>query len=119
MLRLTRGAVVKRGHDIDYSAYSVRFGPKKGRVWLQGIYGPSATSGQVPDEWLSASVEVTRRGWTFADLEGVDAKGRLANGNYWRYLGRYGESVSYYDVPSEAAAYFDGLLNNACFHDRR
>jgi hypothetical protein len=66
-----------------------------------------------------AKREVDGITWRFADLEGVDAKGKLANGNYWRYLGQYGESVRYYDVPVEAAAYFDGLLNKACFLDWR
>ena len=88
ILRLPKGAIVKEGRDIDYSDYAVGFGPKKGRVWLQGIYGPVATSGRVPEEWLSASVEVTRRTWTVADLDGVDAKGKLANGNEWRCLGQ-------------------------------
>ncbi len=110
---------MKEGRDIDYSDYAVGFGPKKSRVWLQGIYGPVATSGKAPEGWLSASVEVTRRTWRFADLEGVDVKGKLANGNYWRYFGQYGESVRYYDVPADAAAYFDGLLNNVCFLDWR
>ena len=118
-LHLPKGAIVKTGQDADYSDYAVGFGPKKSRVWLQGIYGPTATGGKVPEDWLSASIEVRRRTWKFADLEGVDAKGKLANGNYWRYLGQYGESIRYYDVPAEAAAYFDGLLNNVCFLDWR
>jgi hypothetical protein len=118
-LRLPKGAIVKKGRDVDYSDFAVGFGPKKSRVWLQGIYGPMATSGKVPEDWLSASVEVTRRTWKFTDLEGVDVKGKLANGNYWRYLGLYGESIKYYDVPADAAAYFDSLLNNACLLDWR
>lgn len=118
-LHLPKGAIVKKGRDVDYSDYAVGFGAKKSRVWMHGIFGPVATSGKVPAEWLSASVEVTRGTWKFADLEGVDVKGKLANGNYWRYLGQYGESISYHDLPPEAAAYFDSLLNNACFLDRR
>ena len=118
-LRLPKGAILKQGRDIDYADYAVGFGPKKSRAWLQGIYGPVATSGIVPEEWLSASVEVTNRAWTFADLEGVDAKGKLANGHYWRYLGQYGESIRYYDVPAEAATYFDDLINKVCFLDWR
>lgn len=114
-----KDAVVKKGRDVDYSEYAIRFGPKKAPVWLQGIYGPTATSGAVSPDWLWLSTEVTRRQWNFGDLKGVDAKGRLGNGNYWRYLGRYGESVRYYDVPADAAAYFDGILNNACFLDGR
>ena len=119
-LHTPKGAIVKKGQDIDYSNYAVGFGAKKSRVWLQGIVTlPVATSGKVPDNWLSASVEVKRKTWKFADFEGVDVKRKLSNGNYWRYLGQLGESIKYYDVPAEAAAYFDGLLNNVCFLDWR
>lgn len=116
-LHLPKGAILKKGQDVDYSNYAVGFGAKKSRVWLHGIYGPVATSGKVPEDWLSTSVEVTRRTWKFGDHEGGDTKGKLANGNYWRYLGLYGESIRYYDVPAEAAAYFDNILNNICFSD--
>ena len=118
-LHLPKDAIVKKGRDVDYSNYAVGFGAKKSRAWMRGIFGPVATSGKVPEDWLSASVEITRTTWKFADLEGIDVKGKLANGNFWRYLGQFGESVKYYDVTAEAAAYFDGLLNNRCFLDWR
>ena len=118
-LPLPKNAVVKRGRDVDYSNYAIRFGPKKTPVWLEGIYGPTATSGAVPQDWLWLSVDVTRRVWNFGDVKGVDARGRLANGNYWRYFGLYGESVKYYDVPPNAAVYFDAIIDNSCFADWR
>lgn len=118
-LNPSKEAIVKRGRDVDYSDYGIGFGKKDRRVWLQGIYGPNATSGRVPDDWLSASSEVTHRKWKFADLEGVDVKGKLPNGNYWRYFGMFGESIKYYDVPSDAAAYFDGIMNSVCILEPR
>lgn len=118
-LKLSKEAIVKKGKDVDYSDYSIGFGRKKDRVWLKGIFGPYATSGRVPDGWLSGSSEIIQRGWKFADLEGVDAKGKLPNGNNWRYFGMYGESIRYYDVPSDAAAYFDGVINGICILDWR
>jgi hypothetical protein len=118
-LKLPKGAIVKKGRDVDYSNYAIGIGPKKGRVRLAGIYGPLATSGKVPADWLSASAEVSQRTWKFADLDGVDAKGKLKNGNYWRYFGIFGESIEYYDVSEEAATYFDGIINNVCFLDWR
>ena len=118
-LQLPKDAILTKGQDVDYSNYAIGFGPAKSRVWLEGIYGPTATSGTVPDDWLAASVGVTRRVWSFAELKGVDAKGKLANGNYWRYLGHLGESIKYHDVGSDAAAYFDSIIDRACFHDWR
>ena len=115
-LTLSKDAIVKKGRDVDYSDYAIGFGKKDRRVWLRGIFGPTATSGRVPDDWLSTSTEVTQRKWKFDVLEGVDVKGKLPNGNYWRYFGMYGESMKYFDVPSDAAAYFDGIINGLCIH---
>jgi hypothetical protein len=116
-LKVDKDALVKKGRDVDYSNYAVGFGKKKERAWLQGIYGPNATSGQVPREWLRASSEVTQRTWKFGDFEGVDAKGKLADGNYWRYFGTLGESLYYYEAPPDAAAYFDRIIDGLCFRD--
>ena len=118
-LHVSKESILKRGHDVDYSDYAIGFGAKKNRVWLEGIFGPHATSGKVPDAWLSASSEVSQKKWKFADLEGVDVKGKLPNGNYWRYLGMMGESIKYYDVAFDAAAYFDGVINGICVLDWR
>lgn len=114
-LPLPKGAKVRRGRDIDYESYSVSFGKKNNRFWLSGIFGPTATSGKVSEKWLSVSSDIVQRSWKFAENKGVDAKGKLANGNYWRYVGRGGESLEYYDVPKEAAEYFDGIIGNLCY----
>lgn len=116
-LSLPKNAIIKKGRDVDYSDYSIGYGKKKNRVWLFGIFGPLASSGKVPDDWLSASVEVVRRTWKRGEFEGVDAKGKLANGNHWRYFGQFGESISYHDVPAEAAAYFDNIIDTVCFRE--
>jgi hypothetical protein len=116
-LPLPKGAIIKRGRDADYEDYYIGFGVKKNRVWLSGIFGLTATVGKVSKEWLSISSDITERVWKSGGGEGVDVKGKLANGNYWRYLGLYGESIKYYDVPVEAAAYFDGIIENLCYQD--
>jgi len=115
-LEVGKDAIVRKGRDVDYSNYAIGF-DKKNRAWLNGIFGPNATSGHVPREWLSASSEVSQRTWKIGDIKGVDAKGKLANGNYWRYFGMFGESIHYYDVPPDAAAYFDRVIDGVCFMD--
>src|SRR6476659_10099023 len=80
-VKIDKQMSVRKGRDVDYSSYAVRFGEKQKRAWMNGIYGPNATSGQVPREWLSGSSEVNQRTWRYADFHGVDAKGKLANGN--------------------------------------
>jgi hypothetical protein len=118
-LKVAKDAIVKTGRDVDYSNYALGFGKKPNRAWLQGIYGPNATSGQVPREWLRATSEASQRKWKFAEIEGVDAKGKLPDGNYWRYFGMFGESFWYYEAPPDAAAYFDRVIDTVCFMDAR
>jgi hypothetical protein len=115
VLPLPAGAKRKVGSDVDYSQYSVAFRKGKSRVYMTGIYGPLATSGQIPKYMASENV-ASRRNWNFGETEGVDAAGTLANGNYWRYFGTYGESVQYYDISKEAATYFDQIMDSACYN---
>lgn len=116
-LTLSKDATLKKGWDIDYGYYYIGFGKKKERVWLSGIFGGMASSGEVSENWLKDSSEVTHRKWIFNNVKGTDSAGRLANGNYWRYIGTFGEAVEYYDVSKEAADYFDGILKDLCYED--
>jgi hypothetical protein len=118
-LRIPKRVIVNRGQDADYEDYGLGFVSQKKTFWLSGIFGPNATSGKVREDWLASSVEVTQRTWKRGEFEGVDAKGRLRNGNYWRYFGQPGESIKYYDVSGEAAAFFDRILDGVCFRDWR
>src|SRR6266705_3428008 len=116
-LLVPKGAIVRRGKDIDYSDYNLGYVVQKKTYWLYGIFGPMATSGNVPNDWLAASTGVTRRTWKRGDFGGVDAKGNLSNGNRWRYFGQIGESVEYHDVPAEAAAFFDRIIDGVCYRE--
>ena len=116
-LPLPKDASVKNGKDVDYHDYYIGYGDKNSRVWLSGIFGPNATSGEVSDKWLSVSSDVVRKTWTFGEIRGVDVKGRLPTGNYWRYFGQFGESFKYYDVSVEASAYFDRIIGQVCYQE--
>ena len=48
------------------------------------------------------------------DSDVVDARGKMPDGNLWRYLGRFGESASYYEVDEAGAAQLDRVLDGAC-----
>lgn len=51
--------------------------------------------------------------------EMIDAHGIAPGGRRWRYLGRYGESISYYEADPATAAAFDRVLNGVCLADPR
>lgn len=114
-LVVPKGARTNKGRDVDYAEYRVGFPATRGWVWLSGIYGPTATSGQPPRTMTEQTV-VSRRAWSFKDVEGIDISGRTATGNYWRYIGMYGEAIKYFDVSREAAEYFNGMLDAVCYN---
>jgi hypothetical protein len=116
ILLIPKGTRVHHGSDIDYSSYSVGYAVQKKTYRLSGMYG-AMTLAYVPEDLLTKSTEVTQRPWKRGDLNGIDTKGKLANGNLWRYFGQGNELIRYEDVPAEAAAFFDGLLDKVCFRD--
>lgn len=109
-------AVARHGQDVDYQEFSVGFGSGKDRVWMHGIWGPMATSGQVPRDWIDGSESIFTRTWR-SDLvqNGIDRSGKRSDGTYWRYLGSFGEAISYHGVNKKAAEYFDQILSTVCF----
>ena len=117
-LPLPEKAIVKKGSDVDYQSYSIGFGDKKNRVWLWGGYGPTWSSGEVPNSLIESSKSYTETKWAFADARlggGVDVKGQLKNGNYWRFFGTVGQTAVYEDVSKQAADYFDSIIDNICY----
>ncbi|HQU81740.1 MAG TPA: hypothetical protein PKY59_01360 [Pyrinomonadaceae bacterium] len=119
MVQVPEKSILKTKQGDDYFKYFVSFGKRKNRVWLSGIFGMNATTGELPKDYSELSLEVSQKTWMFEDLEGVDAKGKLKNGNYWRYFGAVGEAIKYYDVPLEAANYFDSILDGICYQKRK
>ena len=113
-----KGTIASDSGDVFWNepiTYTVR----KETYRLNAMVGPMATSGSADDEWGSASTVITRRTWRLNDLRGVDMKGELRNGNRWRFFGQCGDYLDYYDVPAEAAAYFDGIIDGVYFHTGR
>jgi hypothetical protein len=49
----------------------------------------------------------------------IDARGIAPGGKRWHYLGRYGESVSYYEADAVTAAVFDRILDGVCLAQTR
>src|SRR5262249_55200941 len=76
--------------------------------------GPTWTLG-IPytgDVWESS--DYSENAYLTKDSDVVDARGIAPGGKRWRYLGRFGESVSYYEPAPARAALFDRALNGVC-----
>jgi hypothetical protein len=79
-----------------------------------------APVGKPPDQWLAASTAITTTAHIGPGntLDGVNVTGTLSNGNVWRSLSQCGQSLRYYDVPAEAAAGLDRLIEGVYVQGR-
>jgi hypothetical protein len=103
------------GGDIDFVAWAIDFRAANTARQLSSFKGLNVGNGEPERYEISASRKLTRRYWTHNKRGGVDSRGTLKNGRLWRNFGMFGEVVWYYDVPADAAAYFDRILDTACF----
>jgi hypothetical protein len=106
----------RQGRDIDYGVRVYFIKTNEGRKGIRHGSGPMWGVG-IPsdlDVWRSIRFEETTfvaGGWTI-----TDARGQFANGHWWRYLGRFGESADYSDVGEVTAKILDKVLDGACFN---
>ena len=111
---------VQTGDQGSYEDTFVRaftFPPGSGEM-LHGA-GPHWSLG-IPytgDVWESTNY--TEHGYIGTGSDIVDARGTAPGGRRWRYLGRFGESVSYYEADPATAAAFDRLIDGVCIALKR
>ena len=114
-LPVPKGSDSHKGFDADYGYFSISYGSGKDCVWLEGIYGPMATPGIPPEEWILNAAEFTERSYKGKGLL-ADMRGKSRDGTYWRYIGALGEAIKYSGLTKEAAEYFDKIIDNACIN---
>jgi hypothetical protein len=69
------------------------------------------------DVWESA--DYSEHGYIANGDDIVDARGIAPGGKLWRYLGRFGESISYYEAEQGTAAAFDRVIDGVCLAEKR
>ncbi len=89
---------------------ATRDGPREillgsGPMWSLGIP-------YTGDVW--ESTEYSEKSFAIGDSEIIDARGKTLDGKMWRYIGRFGESASYYEVDPRDAVLADRFLDGAC-----
>lgn len=68
---------------------------------------------------LSASMNLDVRGWEFGNIVGLDLSGLLKDGWRWRWIGApIADAVSYENVATEEADFFDPILDSICYSAR-
>ncbi|MBL8239575.1 MAG: carboxypeptidase regulatory-like domain-containing protein [Bryobacterales bacterium] len=98
-------------HDVDYSGRSYEVKTATGRHYLQHGHGPLWSFGNPEESDLRKSVEYEETRYK----DGVTrARGTLPDGTRWRFLGLFGETISYATKDAEAARKLDAIFDAAC-----
>lgn len=116
MLRVpvTEGASVERSRGAHGSGYRLRVRGEKRRVGLDG-YGGQYAHGYPNDDLILSAAGYTIRPWRSGREEGVDFRGRAADGTRWRYFAVMGEGIGYGGVTEDEACALDRIIDGACF----
>lgn len=97
--------------DIDYSGRAYEVKTATGRHYLQHGYGPLWSFGTPGDMNLRDSISYEEIRYK----DGVTkARGTLKDGTIWRFLGLFGETISYATNDAAAARKLDTLFAAAC-----
>jgi hypothetical protein len=110
-----KGVIKETGEDSN--ALKVEYSRQSERSFMNMFWGTMATNGLPPEELILASKSYLIRSIKFNKWLGIEFKGELENGRFWRYIGREGESISYSSSSREASKYFDSIIKRMCISD--
>jgi hypothetical protein len=112
-----------RGMDIDYATrlYSVK--TEAGSKAIQHGRGPMWSFGIPVSSDVWGSTEYSDTSYPEASfMQGhvviLDARGKSADGKFWRYLGMLGESASYRNVDEVTGRILDKVIDGACLQTK-
>lgn len=108
-------AAVEHQSDIDYGAEIVSY--RKGRKNHMLIYWGYSYLGEYPDIHLFDNVDKFTERALSTEENTEEIKGTLKNGRRFRWIGASFGPTFYYDVTSEAAEYFDRIMDQGCVLD--
>ncbi len=112
--RVPLAAHVERTQDIDYVVYSIPYGSKKDKVWLSFMVG-ALVGGLSPKDLGDSAIQWTGQVWGCNQEELVkDWRGVTANGRRSRLMNIPLGIAIYQGVSTEAAQYFDKVLDTMC-----
>lgn len=109
-------AIVRGGKSDDAQEFSIAHSSQQKQSWLTLVWGQMASHGFPPEKWILDSADFTVATIRLGNYQWNEYRGHTATGRYWRFVGRAGEQLSYYDVTQNTAEYFDSIINSACLN---
>lgn len=103
---------VSRGnHDKSYTIYNDNDKRQGALVY----YLSYAELGYPQEELLTASTIFNVSSFRFKNYEGLDVQGQFANGDFWRFVGMDGMTITYRGVPRHVADHFNRIIDSVCY----
>jgi hypothetical protein len=102
------------GSDIDYGQRLFTVKTKGGVKGIGHGAGPMWGFGIPMNKDVWSSIKYSEKTFLVGNTFMVDARGVTATGKYWRSLGTFGESATYYDADQDAAELLNRVLDGIC-----
>lgn len=110
--RVPRFVHIGKGGDIDFVTYYINYGPRVDKVVLMFMFGPLA-GGYEPHDLANTSIKWTARNLICGKEKiATDWHGSTVDGRRWHHVGFPAGFADYSGVPSNAADYFDKILDS-------
>jgi hypothetical protein len=114
-LLIPEGTYSQHTFDVDVFRDEIFFGPEQHRERMEQAGGPLWGSPlSPPDHKLASSYDIQERRVACGRGKGVDFRGHDKEGLRWRYISMFDESIEYEKVSSEAADFFDSIIDSLC-----
>jgi hypothetical protein len=107
-------------HSPDSVGYTIEYPGSKASERLIITLGPAIAGDRddfVNDDLIQESTSFEERHITFNNNKdkGLDSRGKLGSKKFWRSSMSWYPGVEYHDVSTQAAAFFDRIIDSACF----
>jgi len=109
---------LRHGHDVDYQTNFVCLG----KACLGHGFGPLWSSGFPPRGVLVGLSDLQERNVQYrpdVGLQGVEYRATHSDGTSMRWVGVFGETISYEHAPKAAAELFDKIIDSLCWREKR
>jgi hypothetical protein len=106
----------RQGRDIDYGIRFYYIKTNDGSKGIRHGSGPMWGFGIPSDLDVWQTVKFAETSSVAEGQTITDARGRFANGRWWRFLGRFGESADYSGVDTATAKILDKVIDGACLN---
>ena len=111
---LPSGVRNRKAWDVDYGTNTIC----RGKSCLRHGWGGTWSFG-FPHTYLLEGIEKMReRDVQFLpdkELQGVEYRGAKGDGTLTRFVGVFGETISYSDATQDAARLFDAIIDSLCW----